>query len=186
MTEARNAIFAYRLAVDRIGDRAQQVKLEAGEAARAALAARFGLEAIERLEADLTVVRRGTAIAVTGPVTADVVQQCVVSAEPVPAHVAETIDLLFETDPSRVPADDEEVTAETVDILPVEGGAIDLGEAVAQTVVLALDPYPRADEATLAAARRFLLREDEAEEGDAAARAEAKGEKNPFAKLRPQ
>lgn len=178
--------FTHRIAVDRIGERPQQVKLEAGAAARQSLAERFGLEAIERLEADLTLVRRGSAIAVSGPVTADVVQQCVVSAEPVPAHVAETIDLLFETDPSLVPSDDEEVTAETVDILPVEGGAIDLGEAVAQTVLLALDPYPRADPAALEAARRFLLSEEEAEERDAAARAEAKGVQNPFTKLRPQ
>lgn len=181
-----NPEFTHRIAVDRIGDRPQQIRLEAGEAARAALARRFELEAIDRLEADLNVVRRGSAIQVSGPVVADVVQRCVVSAEPVPAHVSETIDLLFETDPARVPADDEEVTADTVDILGVEDGAVDLGEAVAQTVLLALDPYPRADEATIAAARRFLLSEEEAEEADAAARAEAKGANNPFAKLRPQ
>lgn len=176
--------FSHRIAIDRIGDRIQQVRLEAGAAARAALAGRFDLEAIDRLEADLSLVRRGTAIIVTGPLSADVVQRCVVSAEPVPAHIATQIELTFETDPARVPADDAEVTAETVDILPVEGHAIDLGEAAAQSLLLALDPYPRADEATLAAARRHLLTEEEAEEADAEARRAEKAANNPFAKLR--
>ena len=176
--------FSHRIAIDRIGDRALPVRLEAGDSARAALARRFELEAIDRLEADLSLVRRGTAIVVSGGMVADVVQRCVVSAEPVPAHIAEPIALTFETDPARIPADDEEVTAETVDILPVENHAIDLGEAVAQSLLLALDPYPHADDATLAAARRHLLTEEEAEQADAEARRAQKIANNPFAKLR--
>ena len=35
--------------------------------------------------------------------------------------------------------------AEALDVLPIEQDSIDLGEAVAQSLFLALDPYPRAD-----------------------------------------
>ncbi len=179
-----NPEFSHKLAVDRVGDRPQQIGLQAGEAARQALATRFGLETIDSLTAELSVVRRGTAIVVTGRLVADVVQQCVVSAEPVPAHLDEPVELVFETDPARVPADEEEVTSETADVLLVEGNAIDLGEAIAQSLLLSLDPYPRADPKTLAEARRFLLTEEEAEEADAAARRAAKAGQNPFARLR--
>ena len=176
--------FSHKLALNHVGELPQNLHLVAGEKARAALAHRFGLEQINSLQADLVAERRGTQIAVTGPLVADVVQQCVVSAEPVPARIDEPVCLLFETDPRRVPADDEEVTAESADILPVEGNAVDLGEAIAQSLLLALDPYPHADAETLAAARRHLLSEEEAEVADAEARRAAKMADNPFAALR--
>lgn len=178
--------FHHLIAVDRIGERPQTLRMAANEQQRDSLARRFGLEAVDSLTADLTLERDGSAIRTRGQVLADVVQTCVVSAEPVPAHIDETIDLWFETDPARVPADDAEVTADMADILPVDNGRIDVAEAVAQTLLLALDPYPRADAETLAAARRHLLSEEEAEEADAAAREEARVAANPFSRLRQQ
>ena len=65
-------------------------------------------------------------------------------------------------------------------MLPIEGRSIDLGEAAAQSLGLALDPYPRAGAEALAAARRRLLSEEAAAEREAAEKARA----NPFAVLK--
>ena len=65
-------------------------------------------------------------------------------------------------------------------MLPLDGDALDLGEAVAQSLGLALDPYPRAPEEVRAAAARFIITEAEAEAIAAADKARA----NPFAALR--
>jgi uncharacterized metal-binding protein YceD (DUF177 family) len=172
--------FSHRVPVDKLSTRAQPLLLEAGPSARAALAARFDLEALDRLSATLELVRHGRGASVTGRLEADVVQRCVVSGEPVPAQVRELLNLRFEPQPDS--EGDIELEAEALDTLPVEDGAIDVGEAVAQSLLLALDPYPRADEATLARVRAHLLSEEEAEARAATAKAEA----SPFAKLKPR
>lgn len=158
--------------------RPQDYALAASEPVRAALAKRFGLEAIDRLEGNLAVVRDGAGARATGRLVADVVQSCVVSGEPVPANVDEAIDLHFE--PLDEAGDELELEADALDVMPVEGDAIDLGEALAQALAVALDPYPRAAPEVLARVRRLLLSEEEAEAQDAAAKAAA----NPFAALK--
>ena len=57
-----------------------------------------------------------------------------------------------------------------LDIVPYEGGAIDLGEAAAQTLVLALDPWPRAPDADVALRAAGVLREGEEGPGNAFAK----------------
>lgn len=164
----------------KLSPRPQDYPLVASQAVRAALAERFGLEAIDRLEGHLAVVRDGAGARATGRLLADVVQSCVVSGEPVPAQVDEPLELRFE--PLDELRDEVELEAEALDVMPVEGDAIDLGEALAQALAVALDPYPRAGPEVLAKARRLLMSEEEAEAQEAAAKAAA----NPFAALKKQ
>ncbi len=164
----------------RLSPRAQDYPLAASEAVREALAERFGLQAIDRLEGLLAVHRAGEGARATGRLVADVVQSCVVSGEPVPAHVDELLELSFEPlDPDAI---EIELEPDALDVMPVEGDAIDLGEALAQALAVALEPYPRAAPEVLAKVRRLLLSEEEAE-----AQAEAdKAAANPFAALKKQ
>lgn len=115
---------------------------------RAALAERFSLEALDRLEATLTIGRRhdGRIIRVQGTLEADVVQTCVVTLEPVPARVEESFSVDFAPAAEGAEAE-EEVVLDPENLEepePLEGGVIDLGELAAQHLFLALDPYPRA------------------------------------------
>ncbi|TPE61083.1 DUF177 domain-containing protein [Sandaracinobacter neustonicus] len=172
--------FSHIVALAKLSPRAQPHHLSAGEGAREALARRFGLISIARLEGDFDVSRSGNGADLTGRMVADVVQSCIVSGEPVPAHVEEELTLRFE--PQAEAPDDLELDSGALDVLPVEGDSIDLGEALAQSLALALDPWPRAAPEQLAAARRHLITEAEAE-------AQAEAEKlaaSPFAKLRPK
>ena len=118
--------------------------------ARARVAERLGLQSLDKLTAQLEVVPHGTGATVTGHVDADVVQRCVVSLGPVPAHVHENIDIKFAVAQDvKKPAADEDEEEELLDVAeeppePLVDGRIDLGELAVSQVALGLDPYPRA------------------------------------------
>ena len=169
--------FSRLVRVQDIGTLARREAIVATAAERAALAVRFGLIDLDRLEATLEVVEGAGGITVTGSIAAVGTQPCAVSAEPVPFTIAEPIALLFGTVSD---ADEIELSTPDLDTLRLDGDTIDLGEAVAQSLGLALDPYPRAPAELRAAAARFLISEEEA-----AARAAAdKAAANPFNVLR--
>lgn len=130
------------------------VELDSTPDERAALAARFGLVAIDRLSARLEIRRvEGDLIRVQGSVEADVVQTCVVSLDPFPGTVQDAVEGLFsEGAPAAVPDEwaQEWVGAEAEDSPePIENGQIDLGELAAQHLSLGLDPHPRKPDATV-------------------------------------
>lgn len=164
-----------------IGSGPRPERLEAKPAERAALAERFALASLDALSADLTVRREAGGVRVKGRVRAEAAQICAVSGEPVPVSIDEPVDLLFASDsPTARPDEEVELGAADLDIIPLEGEAVDIGEAVAQSFGLALDPYPRASEAVLARVRARLLSEEEA----AALASAEKGAANPFRMLK--
>ena len=144
--------------VDTIGENPRPVAVAADETERAALARRFDLLAIERLEARFTVRREGGAIIADGRVTGAVVQPCAASGVPVPALVDEPVTLRF-VDALDVGEEELELSPDALDTLPIENGAIDLGEAAAETLALALDPFPRAPDADAALAASGVVGE---------------------------
>jgi uncharacterized metal-binding protein YceD (DUF177 family) len=140
--------FSRLVRIDTIGEAPRPMEIAAEEGERAALARRFGLLEIARLEAALTLSRRGDEIIVHGALAAAVTQACVASAEPVAAEVDGPFDILFRPQPDAAAADDEvELSESEMDVVFLDGTEIDIGEAVAETLALALDPYPRAPDA---------------------------------------
>ncbi len=132
------------------------VVVEASEAERAALAQRFGLTAIEALQTQVTLQERGEAICASGKLEASLVQACAVSGEDFPVAINEPVDLRFvrESTLQTTKTEDGEIevdlTVEDSDEIEYSGDTFDLGEAIAQTLGLAIDPYaegPNADEA---------------------------------------
>ena len=132
--------------VDALPARGRQVEISASEEERRALAQRFGILSIESLSASLRLVPVGRRqmVRVTGRLLAEVVQACVVSLEPVPERIAEDFELAF--------GPEEEDNGGEIDVSfecedppdPIVDGEIDLGEAVAEHLALALEPFPRA------------------------------------------
>jgi uncharacterized metal-binding protein YceD (DUF177 family) len=174
MTGAPEFARAFRL--DTIGGEPRQVQIEADEAERAALAQRFGLVSIARLEAEATLRREGQRVWADGRLRGEAVQSCVATGDPIPARVDERFALRF--DPALADRSEEEMELDEgdLDMLPYEGGAVDLGEAVAQGFSLALDPFPRVADADVRLRAAGVASEEEAE----AQRVEA----SPFAALK--
>lgn len=149
--------------VETIGDTPRAVRIEADVEERRRLAGRFALVAIERLAADLTLRRDAAGVLVEGRVAAAVTQACSVTGEPIAAAVDEPVALRFVEASEH--AEEVELGDEAIDTIEIEGGAIDLGEAAAETMALALDPYPRSPAAEQALRDAGVKSEDDAEVG---------------------
>lgn len=120
-------------------------KIAASPAECLSLAERLGLLDVNHLEADLRIRPEsdGT-VRVRGRLRASVVQSCVVSLAPVPEEIDEAVD--WRVPPPGLSAEEAfgEVEAEGPEDVEAEDGLLDLGEASAQQLALALNPYPRA------------------------------------------
>ncbi len=152
--------FARPHPLDRIGAGEATESISADEHERARLTRRFHLIAIESLTATYKLRREGDAVRASGHLSARVTQACVATGDPVPATVEEDFDLRFLPEPSGG-GDEVEIDADECDTVFYTGGAIDLGEAAAETVALALDPFPRSGRAAEVLKEAGVVGEDE-------------------------
>ncbi len=171
--------FSRPIKVDRIGREGMNIDIEADADERAALARRFGLLSLASLTAECRLRPvAGGMIELTGTLHAALEQECVVSLEPVPARIDERFEVRYALDIARFrAAGAEELIDMEAEEPPeaIDAGAIDLGEAVAQQLAVALDPFPRAPGVTFAGTR------DAAADGGKAAPERPKA--SPFAVL---
>lgn len=162
---------AVRLDQVRSGER---VDLVADPAQRDAIAARLGLPAIGRLEAHAILDRKGPVVRATGRLKSALTQECVVTGEPIAAHVDAPFDLLFTPEPPVESPDAEiELGPEDCDTVFYDGAAFALGAAIADTLALSIDPYPRSAGAETTLKDAGIM--TEAEAGPFAALAALKG-----------
>lgn len=122
---------------------------------RKALAGRFNLVKIDALSATVALERDGAIVTASGRLNADIVQACAVSAEDLPVTIDQPIFLRFVPVGSAVLSEDEiEIDSASIDEIEYGDGRFDLGEAIAQSLALAIDPFltgPQADAARKAA-----------------------------------
>ena len=162
--------------------RAEQIRRMTGDVhiaadadERAALVRRFGLVTLDRLEADYVLTEEDGAILARGRLRAALAQPCVATAEPVPETVDTDFTLRFVVEGEALGEDEElELDAEDVDTIGYDGQQIDMGEAVAETMALAMTPYPRSPQADTALKEAGVLSEEQA--GPFAALLALKGE----------
>ena len=153
--------FARPQRVDTIGDDARTIEIDADAQERAALAKRFDLIGIEKLTGKFTIRRDAAGIVAEGRVTAAVTQACSITGDPLPATVDEPVALRFvaEEDSGQ---DEIELGDSDIDMIPYDGGTIDLGEVAAETMALALDPFPRGPNAEVVLKEAGVLSEEQA------------------------
>ncbi len=152
--------FERPIRIDTLGEGARTLTIEADEAERKALADRFGLVALPALSATAEVRLGGTVIHATGRIGAKVVQSCVATGEDVPARIDAPFALRFV--PEAEAGEEIELGEGELDDIFYAGSAIDIGEAVAQTLALALDPFPRAPDADKRLRAAGVVPEEEA------------------------
>ncbi|MFC3096866.1 YceD family protein [Alteraurantiacibacter palmitatis] len=168
MTVAPTPAPEFSCMVDRRQLTAAPLVLRADDAQRAALAQRFGIVAVKRLEATVSLIADGEAVNAAGTLEADIVQSCAVSGEDLPVEIREPLTFRFVPDTGPGTPDEEiELDGTELDEIPYSGTAFDLGEAVAESLALAIDPYATGPEAD-AVREKFGLN-DEGPKGPLAA-----------------
>lgn len=143
--------------VARLPQKGLPVLIEADQRQRAALAAEYDLLSVESYRAELLVASwRRNGVKVTGRVEADITQSCIVTLEPVSAHIDEPVEALFLPEQSKLGREGFEGGGEI--ILDADGpdspetfsgDTIDVGALAEQFFGLAIDPYPRKPGASL-------------------------------------
>ena len=154
--------FAHRLPLNQIRD-GERIDLVADEAERKLIADRLDLRSLDRLEAHATLELKGEIIRARGRLKASLCQSCVVTDDPVDAHPDEAFDIYFLPEPKTDSLEEEvELVESDCDVVFHVGSAIDLGGAIADTLALSLDPYPRSAGAEAALKEAGVLSEAEA------------------------
>lgn len=149
-------------APDRIPPDGLTGTLEATPEERAALAQRFGLPSIDALSGEfhLKTVAGGPMVRLTARFAADLTQTCVVTLAPFPTRVEDSFEMVFGTEGDDYrPGQEIHLDMDAAD--PPEpfdaNGMVDVGEAVAEHLSLALDPFPRKPGAEVAVPRGVEL-----------------------------
>jgi uncharacterized metal-binding protein YceD (DUF177 family) len=144
--------FSYAVKVGHISANPVEVTISADAAERAGLAKLWSVLDVKALTATFQVLRwKRDGVRLKGRVTADIVQACVVTLEPVEAHIDEPVEVVFVPEGSKLAR--MPVSNETGEMLLdpdgpdapeiFTGDTIDAGVVAAEHVALAIDPYPR-------------------------------------------
>lgn len=149
--EAVKSPVSFRVNVVRLPRNGMPVTIEADEEQREALARVHGLSSVGAYRAALMVKPwKRNGVGVEGDVVADITQRCVVTLEPVYAHIFEKISAVFLPEDSKLGREgfggggeimidmDGDDAPETF-----SGDFIDVGALAEEFFGLAIDPYPR-------------------------------------------
>ena len=105
---------------------------------------RFGWVSVDHLSSELTIRKVARDCwDVTGHISGQIVQSCIVTGLPVPENIDFQIEERYVRLSSR--ADQVEVGLDGVE--PIKNGAIDIGELAVQSLCLAATAWPRVDDA---------------------------------------
>ena len=158
--------FSRRVSVDQIGAGGHKTGIAADAAECALLAKRFGWARIESLTANANLLARADGVDALGTLNAVIERACVASGEPVYESVEEAFAIHFvpaEADAGADAGTDGEfdLNEDDLDVVEFDGAAVDIGEAVAQTLALSVDPFPRSPAAEAKLRAAGVLAEDE-------------------------
>ncbi|HEU4986032.1 MAG TPA: DUF177 domain-containing protein [Rhizobiaceae bacterium] len=149
---------AFPVNVQRLPQKGMPVTIVADDEQRKALADAHGLVSVDGFRSDLTIRPwKKDGVRVSGTVKADIVQTCVVTLDPLEAHIEEEISAIFVPEGSSLARDPIEggemvLDAEGPDSPETfRGETIDVGGLAEEFFELAIDPYPRKADATVEA-----------------------------------
>ena len=146
--------------VARLPQKGLPVVIEADERQCAALAAEYDLLSVESYRAELLVASwKRNGVKISGRVEANITQACIVTLDPVAAHIDEPVEALFLPEQSKLGREGFEGGGEIVldadgpdSPETYSGDTIDVGALAEQFFGLAIDPYPRKPGSSLDAA----------------------------------
>ncbi|AAV90533.1 DUF177 domain-containing protein [Zymomonas mobilis subsp. mobilis ZM4 = ATCC 31821] len=149
--------------LNQISEQAQHVSLQANDIEKSALAKRFSLKAIDSLQANIDFYREGTTVVAHGRIKASVIQNCSATGLPLPIMVDEDFALRFQPEESEKDFEEEiELSPDDCDTVFYSNSRIDLGEAVAETLLLVLPSFPRHPDADQILTKAGVLPEEKA------------------------
>lgn len=132
--------------IKKIGHWKDQIKATADE--RKKLAERMKVQEIQACEADVNIDYENkydkNILTITGNVKATIIQNCVITDDPVSQEMIEPIHIIYQISPKEEHMKQNFVNVDAFeDIEPYYENNLDIGEEVAQILALNIDPYPK-------------------------------------------
>ena len=148
------AEFSRPLRLAEVPAEGSSLELDATASECAAVARRLGLLSLGRLHGQLGIKPIACGgLALTGTLQADVEQSCVVTLEALPIEVSRPLNLRFLNEEAfRQHESQQEDPLDGPDVELMPDDVLDLGELLVEELSLALDPYPRREDANIAEA----------------------------------
>lgn len=149
-------LFTCLYPVERLPGQGRHVKLRAESQHFPELARDLGVDAVESLSADLVLTPKanGELVRLTGTVQAKVRQTCGITLKTLISDVSDQMDRIYSFSQEQeqyTPNAEIQLDLESEDPAdPVVDGHVDLAAAVIEQLVLAIDPFPRAEGAEYA------------------------------------
>lgn len=151
MSRAEVSPVSYPVKVAHLPRSGTPVWLEADPRQLDALAAAHGLAEVRNFRFDLVLSPwKRDGVKAVGTVKADIVQECVVTLEPIESRIEEAFEAVFLPEGSKLLSPDVNdasellIDAEGPDLPePFAGDSIDAGAVAEEFFGLAIDPYPR-------------------------------------------
>lgn len=151
MMTQNSSVFSFPVKVGHVSANPVTISISADQSDLKKLAAQWGVLDVVAFEAEIVIGRwKRDGVRLKGKVTATIVQECVVSLDPVEQHIEEDLEAVFLPENSRLV---KQITDGNGEIfldpegpdLPdtFSGDTIDAGSVAAEFAALAIDPYPR-------------------------------------------
>ena len=140
--------FSRLVALAQLSTRPYRQRIEATAGEREKLSRRLDLISLDRLVAEVELRRQSSeVILLEAEFAAEFEQCCAVTLEPVRGQVSDRFSLVY----GPAPEEEQEIalTSDEPAFEPLHGNSIDIGEAVAQELSLALPVFPRDPDAKI-------------------------------------
>ena len=140
--------FSRLVALAQLSTRPYRQRIEANAEEREKLSRRLDLISLDRLVAEVELRRQSSeVILLEAEFAAEFEQCCAVTLEPVRGQVSDRFSLVY----GPAPEEEQEIALSTDEpaFEPLNGNSIDIGEAVAQELSLALPVFPRDPDAKI-------------------------------------
>lgn len=142
--------FAINFDLSRLPEAGTDVPLSPTAKERAGLARWAGVDSLEALKGSVHLKKLGAGhFSYEARFTAEIVQPCVVTLEPVRTHIEREFKRLFQIDENARKTSEKRIVqlsskAEEEDVETLSSPVLDIAAPVLEELSLAIDPYPRA------------------------------------------
>ena len=146
MTQAGAAPeFSFEIDLTGLSASEKQFRLKAEQSVCEQLAKRLGVIAVHSCEGEINLSATKSVINVSGTVRGGVTRECVASLEDMEEVVSDSFELEFFRNANAL---DDDKSLDETDLAEIhEGDVFDIGELLVQQFSLAMDPFPRKDNA---------------------------------------
>ncbi len=134
----------YSINIDKIGNKPKYIYIEASKTDACDLANLFGVIELGDIKANVDIKRNKNTLTVKGSISCYVIQECVISLEPVKNNIEENFEVHFDLN-EKIYTDDNILSPNIIEQL--KGDKLNIGKIITEQISLAIPDFPKKENA---------------------------------------